>query len=229
MIRRWPAALIGTTLLSVAPASAWEPCRERTLSLRYAPQAGGSLYWCWAASGQMAMELLGEEPTEACQCRQAEAVLGIEGCCLAGGSCQPAGALPARCDEARWPAFVEKPALYEFEFRTTCDALPGRHDDEGCAAKPLPWRRLAAEICAGRPVIATLRSPVSTRGHAVVVKGISNHRGRRVLVVDPARLCPPDRDCEGELDEAFWIPYEEYAAGWAGLVHWVDFYGIRRR
>jgi hypothetical protein len=63
----------------------------------------------------------------------------------------------------------------------------------------------------------------------VVVKGFSIHGGRRVLVVDPKRLCPPGRNCEGELDEGFWIPYDEYAAGWGGLVHWLDFYGIRRK
>ena len=54
-------------------------------------------------------------------------------------------------------------------------------------------------------------------------------RKQRVLVVDPRRLCPNGRACEGELDEGFWIPYDEYAAGWDGLVHWVDFYGIRRK
>jgi hypothetical protein len=49
-----------------------------------------------------------------------------------------------------------------------------------------------------------------------------------VLVVDPMRLCPPGRDCEGELDEGFWLSYEEYATGWDGKVHWLDFYGIRK-
>ena len=66
-----------------------EACQERTLSLRYSPQAGS--YWCWAASGQMVMELLGVEQSEACQCRQAEQVLGVAGCCATPGSCVPAG------------------------------------------------------------------------------------------------------------------------------------------
>jgi hypothetical protein len=70
---------------------------------------------------------------------------------------------------------------------------------------------------------------VSAQGHLVVVKGFSIHGGRRVLIVDPKRLCPEGRACEGELDEGFWIPYDEYAAGWGGLVHWVDFYAIRRK
>lgn len=61
----------------------------------------------------------------------------------------------------------------------------------------------------------------------IVVKGFSTRPDRRVLVVDPKRLCPPGRDCEGELDEGFWLSYEEFAQGWDGRSHWVDFYGIR--
>ena len=124
---------------------------------------------------------------------------------------------------------METPERYAFDYATTCDALPGRHDDNACLSRPLGWRELTAEICAGRPVIASLRSPAAARGHMVVVKGFSTRPQPRVLVVDPARVCPSGRDCEGELDEAFWLSYDEYAAGWGGMVHWVDFYGIRMR
>jgi hypothetical protein len=177
----------------------------------------------------MVMELLGAEPSKACQCRQAEQVLGVAGCCVTPGSCVPAEDVSNRCDAARWPAFVERPDSYAFDYKTTCDALSGRLDDQACDALPLGWYALSAEICAGRPVLAAFHSRGSVRGHLIVVKGFSTHGGRRVLVVDPKRLCPPDRDCEGELDEGFWISYDEYAAGWDGLVHWLDFYGIRRR
>jgi hypothetical protein len=220
-------ALVGIAALAAAPASAREACQERTLSVRYSPQQGRS--WCWAASGQMVMELLGVERNDACQCRQAEQALGVAGCCVTPSTCVPAGGVPARCDEPRWPAFVEGPERYGFDYRTTCDRLPKRQDDALCDTRPLGWYELSAEICAGRPVLAALRAPGSARGHPVVVKGFSSHYGHRVLVVDPGRLCPPGRDCEGELDEGFWLPYEEYAAGWDGRVHWVDFYGIRRR
>ncbi len=220
-------AAVAAAALAASSTFAREACQERTLSLRYAPQAGSN--WCWAASSQMVMELLGVEQREACQCRQAERVLGVAGCCATSSACVPAGDVPARCDEARWPAFVEKTDRYGFDYKTTCDGLPGRQDDEACEARPLDWQALSAEICAGRPVLAAFRSPGATRGHMVVVKGFSIHGGRRVLVVDPKRLCPPGRACEGELDEGFWIPYDEYAAGWGGMVHWVDFYGIRRR
>lgn len=219
--------MVATVALAASSTFARQTCQERTLGLRYSPQAGSN--WCWAASSQMVMELLGVEQREACQCRQAEQVLGVAGCCAAPGSCVPAGGVAVHCDEARWPGFVERPDLYPLEYKTTCDGLPNRQDDEACHARPLGWMALAAELCAGRPVLASFRSRGSTRGHMVVVKGFSIHGGRRVLVVDPKRLCPPGRDCEGELDEGFWIPYEEYAAGWGGLVHWVDFYGIRRR
>jgi hypothetical protein len=219
-------ALVGAVVLSGTPASAREACQERTLGLRYAPQAGSN--WCWAASGQMVMEFLGEAKGRACQCRQAQTVLGLAGCCAAAGSCLPAAAAPTRCDAPRWPAFVEKPQVYGFEYRTTCDALPGRQDDPSCDASPIGWRELSVEICAGRPVIASFRDPDAAVGHTLVVKGFSTHGGRRVLLADPVRLCPPGRDCEGELDEGFWVSYEEFAAGWGGAAHWVDFYGIRR-
>ncbi|HXK11667.1 MAG TPA: hypothetical protein VMT70_18630 [Vicinamibacteria bacterium] len=226
MFRPEAILLVAVAALAAAPAAGREACPERTLSLRFAPQAAG--HWCWAASGQMAMELLGVRTAEACQCRQAEEVLGVAGCCAGPRSCLPADRAPASCAAPRWPAFAENPERYAFDYLTTCDSLPGRQDDERCDTKPLSWPGLSAEICAGRPVLATLHSPGSTTGHMVVVKGFSARPRPRVLVVDPAGLCPPGRDCEGELDEAFWLSYEEYAAGWDGRIHWVDFYGIRR-
>ena len=220
--------LIGIAVLAAASVTGREACQERILSLRFTPPVGRANNWCWAASGQMIMELLGEEPKKACQCRQAEQVLGVKGCCVTSSSCLPADDLPARCDQPRWPAFVEKPDRYSFEYKTTCDSLEKRQDDESCDGKPLGWTELTAEICAGRPVIASLRPRGSAIGHTVVVKGFSSRPHRRVLVLDPSKLCPSGRDCEGELDEGFWISYEEFAAGWDGRVHWVDFFGIRR-
>jgi hypothetical protein len=227
MLRLGRNVLIGMVVLAAAPASGREACQERTLSLRYAPQA--STNWCWAASGEMTMEWLGDEPNRVCQCRQAEEVLGVVGCCATPGSCVPAADAPARCDAPRWPAFVERPDAYGYDYKTTCDALVGRLDDDACDRRPIGWFELTAELCAGRPVLAALRSPGSPRGHLIVVKGFSTHGGRRVLVVDPKRLCPLDRECEGELDEGLWIPYDDYVSGWDGLVHWVDFFAIRRR
>jgi hypothetical protein len=227
MLRPTGVLLVAAIVLAGASASAREACQERTLSLRYAPQVGRS--WCWAASGQMIMEFLGERASRACQCRQVQSVLGVLGCCAAAEPCAPAARVPARCDAPRWPAFVEKPEVYGFDYRTTCDALPGRQDDEACDASPIGWRELSVEICAGRPVVAAFRAPGSAVGHTLVVKGFSTRPDRRVLLVDPAQLCPPGRDCEGELDEGFWVAYDEYATGWGGRVHWVDFYGIRRR
>lgn len=220
-------AVVAAAALAASSTFAREACQERTLSLRYSPQAGSN--WCWAAASQMVMEVLGEEPQAACQCRQVEQVLGVVGCCAAPGACVPAGALPGRCDEPRWPAFVERPDRYSYDYRTTCDGLAKRHDDEACDARPLGWQELASEICAGRPVLAAFRARGAVRGHMLVVKGFSTHYGRRVLLVDPKLVCPPGRDCEGELDEGFWVSYDEYVAGWGGMVHWVDFFGIRKR
>ena len=114
MLRLGRDVLIGLVVLVAAPASGREACQERTLSLRYAPQA--SRQWCWAASGEMTMEWLGSEPHAACQCRQAEQVLGVAGCCAAPGSCTPAADAPAACDRPRWPAFVEAPETYAFSY-----------------------------------------------------------------------------------------------------------------
>jgi len=223
------AMLIGVAILVTSvPASAREACQERTLGLLYSPQASGAENWCWAASGQMVMEWLREQPEKTCQCRQAGQVLGVKGCCASSSSCLPAEDVPRECDEPRWPAFAEAPATYRYDYKTTCDGLPNRQDDLACEGKPLGWHDLANELCAGRPVLASFRSRGSPRGHMVVVKGFSTHPSRRVLLTDPRQLCPPGRDCEGEIDEGFWLSYEEFAAGWGGRAHWVDFYGIRR-
>ncbi len=228
-----PSKAIGVAALAVvlaaAPTSVLALCQERTLEIRFAPSAGRSNNWCWAATAEMILGRLGVERSLSCQCRQAEAVLGVEGCCSDASGCVPPDVLPSRCDVPRWPPFVERPDLYAFDYRTTCDDVPGRQDDEDCEARALPWAALVAEICAGRPVIASLRPRGSIRGHTVVVKGFSTRPAPRVLVLDPARVCPLARECEGELDEGLWLSYEEYAAGWGGMVHWVDFFGIRKR
>jgi len=222
-------ALIALAMLSGPATSGEESCQERVLDLRFVPQASLANNWCWAASGQMAMELLGDGPDGTCQCRQAEQVLGVAGCCAAPGTCLAAHPLPPRCDRPGWPAFVARPDRYAFDYRTTCDDLEGRQDDAACEGRPLAWDALTAELCAGRPLIASLRAPGAATGHMVAVKGFSTWPWPRVLVLDPRRLCPPGRHCEGELDEGFWLSWDEYAAGWDGLRHWVDFYEIRRR
>ncbi|HEY7511954.1 MAG TPA: hypothetical protein VIG50_16970, partial [Vicinamibacteria bacterium] len=52
-----PLALI---VLSATSAPAQPACQERVLGVRFSPQAGRANNWCWAAAGQMIMELLGE-------------------------------------------------------------------------------------------------------------------------------------------------------------------------
>ena len=191
MLRWGRCVLIGAAVLAAGAASGQEACQERTLDVRFSPQAGHASNWCWAASGQMIMELLGEEPARACQCRQAEEVLGVQGCCVTSSSCVPADDVPSRCDEPRWPAFVERPEHYSFRYQTTCDGLPLRQDDEACDGKPLGWRELTDEICGGRPVIASLRSRGSRRGGTRSWSRDSPRwPHRRVLVVDPEEALP---------------------------------------
>ena len=59
MLRLRRNAAFAMAVLAAASASGREVCQERVLNLRYAPQAGSN--WCWAASSQMVMELLGVE------------------------------------------------------------------------------------------------------------------------------------------------------------------------
>jgi hypothetical protein len=47
--------------------------------------------------------------------------------------------------------------------------------------------------------------------------------------MDPVRHFPPGRVAKGSWMRGFWPTYDEYANGWGGMVHWVDFYGIRKR
>ena len=197
MLRWGRCVLIGARGPGRGRPPAREACQERTLDVRFSPQAGQASNWCWAASGQMIMELLGEEPEKACQCRQAEEVLGVKGCCV-DGRLLPARrgrSLPLR--RAALARLRGAAGALRFDYRTTCDGLTFRQDDEACDARPLGWRELTAEICAGRPVIASLRSRGSARGHTMVVKGFSTRPQRRVLVVDPRRLCPAGRRLRG--------------------------------
>jgi hypothetical protein len=61
----------------------------------------------------------------------------------------------------------------------------------------------------------------------VPAQAVPGVKGCCAAACAPAAEVPPR--CEGELDEGFWVPYEEYAAGWDGRAHWVDFHGTRRR
>ena len=209
------------------PASASEACQERTLGLRYAP------------AGRARLVLGGERPDDH----------GVPG--RAGGPRVPVPPGPdgPRCrrllrrgrllpDSFRRAAALRRPALAARSSRsprstasstarpaTRCRA--GRNDPS-CDASPIGWRELSVEICAGRPVIASFRSPRSAVGHTLVVKGFSTHPSPPGAARRPGPALPSGRDCEGELDEGFWVSYEEYAAGWGGRAHWVDFYGIRR-
>src|SRR5260221_13564688 len=97
--------LIGLAVLAPASAPGQEACQERILSLRFSPPAGHANNWCWAASGQMIMELLGEGPKKTCQCRQAEQVLGGKGGCVTPSSCLPADESPGGADKPRSPPF----------------------------------------------------------------------------------------------------------------------------
>jgi len=130
--------------------------------------------WCWAATSQMIMELLGEPPKQACQCRQAEQVLGVKGCCVTPSSCLPADELSGAMRSPRWPAFVEKPERYNFSYTN--------HLRRAAAPPERRSVRLAAAGVDGAHG-RDLRGPAGDRfrevsrsanGHTIIVKGFSN-------------------------------------------------------
>ena len=139
--------LIGLTVLSLA-APRLDACQERVLSLRFSPSAGRANNWCWAATGEMLRGLLGEDASKACQCRQAEEVLGVEGCCVAPSSCLPADELPAsatgpvgwRSSRSRTstPTATPRPATRSRTARTTRPVTASRSAGESSPPRSAP-------------------------------------------------------------------------------------------
>lgn len=98
------------------------PPASRLLGVTLRPQE--TSMWCWAASGQMAMEFLGHNVN---QCTQANNRFGRNDCCN--------NPKPAACVLGGWPEF----SRYDFDSIHTTDAA-------------LSWETIRSEIgCYGRP------------------------------------------------------------------------------
>ncbi len=101
--------------------------------------------WCWAASGQMCMDFLGNNVS---QCTQANNRFGLTGCCNA--------TIPNNCVNGGWPEFNK----YNFTSLNTTNA-------------PLSWDKIRSEIdCKNRPITYTWHWP-GTSGHMVAIVGYS--------------------------------------------------------
>ncbi len=101
--------------------------------------------WCWAASGQMCMDFLGNNVN---QCTQANNYLGQTTCCNAS--------TPIACVKGGWPEFNK----YNFTSSNTNNA-------------PLSWDKIRSEIdCKNRPITYTWHWAGGS-GHMVSVVGYS--------------------------------------------------------
>ena len=103
----------------IGPGNANPACRPAdTSSLQVTLRAQQADNWCWAASGQMIMEYLGQSVA---QCLQANNRLHRTDCCN-----RP---VPKECDKGGWPEFDK----YGYTARTTNNA-------------PLPWVDVRAQL-----------------------------------------------------------------------------------
>lgn len=101
--------------------------------------------WCWAASGQMCMDFLGNNVS---QCTQANNRFGLTTCCNAS--------IPGACVTGGWPEFNK----YNFTSLNTTNTA-------------LSWDKIRSEIdCKNRPMTYTWHWAGGS-GHMVTIVGYS--------------------------------------------------------
>lgn len=157
--------------------------------------------WCWAASGQMVMDYLGNNVA---QCTQANDRFGRTDC-----PCGQCGANPVAnppCVNGGWPDF----ARYGFSFQRTSNTA-------------LSWgdlrRELSSNRWCGRTPVAFSWHWDGGGGHMMVAYGyLGLASGRYVVIHDPWAPCSGDTRI---------LTYEAYVSG-TGYTHWDDFYRIRK-
>ncbi len=176
--------------------------------------------WCWAASGQMILQYLGNSSVT--QCQQAARYYNNPSCC----DTTP----PSACvDPGGWP-FASSPSTDghwltypQFGISPTTRLTP-----YGIA---LTWDQLTQEIDQGRPVAFVIAFN-GGGGHVRVAVGYQVLQNvRYVIIIDP--LPQPDPTSSDPLRRAGgWqgpITYDDYVAGvYFGLpyTHWLDIYEI---
>lgn len=164
--------------------------------------------WCWAASGQMVMDYLGNNVS---QCVQANNRFGLKDCCeidLCPTPTEPPtyGALGCvGCVCGGWPEFDK----YDFTFNKTTSTA-------------LSWDQLRKQIsdepnCKKKPFCFTWAWP-GGGGHMMVAKGYVTLAGTNyVVVLDPWAPCVGDE---------YIITYDYYVASLGHHTHWDDYYDI---
>ncbi len=193
----WRATAVLGVLALAGSGSAPAQSASRYLKVDLRPQETAK--WCWAASAEMALNLLG---TDVAQCTQANDRFNRSDCPC--GQCGSGALANPPCVSGGWPEF----GRYGFAFRQTSVAA-------------LAWPTLRTEIDAGRPV-AFSWAWKKGGGHMMVAAGyleMPPFGTPYVLVYDP---WPP---CTGDVKL---ISYAAYRNG-TGYSHWHDFYGIERK
>lgn len=155
--------------------------------------------WCWAGSGQMVMDFLGNNVA---QCTQANNRFGRTDCPCT--QCTNPVSNPP-CVSGGWPEFDK----YGFTFKRTSDTA-------------LSWEKLRTELanwkfCGKRPVAFSWHWNGGS-GHMMVATGYVTVEGTNyVAILDPWAPCTGDSRI---------ITYSAYVSG-SGYTHWDDFYEIR--
>lgn len=156
--------------------------------------------WCWAGSGQMVMDYLGNNVA---QCTQANNRFGVNNCPC--NQCGPNAASNPPCVIGGWPEFDK----YGFSFDRTSDTA-------------LSWNALRKELakesnCGKRPVAYSWHWN-GGGGHMMVATGYVTVEGTNfVAIKDPWAPCNGDTRI---------LTYAAYVGG-SGYTHWDDFYRIR--
>lgn len=156
--------------------------------------------WCWAASGQMIMDYLGNNVA---QCTQANNRFGRNDCCDIDLCPNPEQ--NHACVTSGWPEFNK----YGFSSTHTTNAA-------------LSWSDLKEEIsdssnCGRRPFAFTWKWP-GGGGHMMVATGYKTEDGINfVEVSDPWSPCVGDHN---------FITYDYYVQSPGHHTHWDDYYEV---
>jgi papain like cysteine protease AvrRpt2 len=194
----------------------WPEIAGESLKVCLQPQLRAT--WCWAASAQMIMTFLIQNPQ---QFDQAElASRGYSTICPTS-NCFPGP--PSPCDDrGLFPDFTALDSRFKFEF----------------VPRSLTWDELKSEIGAHRPVAFSWcwRAPGNSQqcdpdpekdsGHFMVLAGIGSIDANVVggkKSIPAVRVLQPLCCCQGDKG---YFTYEEYRQG-NGHRHWRDYYCIR--
>lgn len=165
--------------------------------------------WCWAASGQMIMNLIGaaHRPPNVPQCYQANERFGRTDCC----SCPT----PGPCITGGWPQFDK------WRFSSTWTSY----------GTPLTWTQLRGQINVGKPFFFSWDWD-GGGAHAMVVKGYERLWFLRLVVVanpwPPQGRCNPGGNASGPFGgDIELISYAEFVGGPGfGHTHKIDIYNV---